>query len=57
MNTPTTWIVTMLLAAAFVFTRLTLEGTQRTVVGICLAVAAIAVGFTAFARGKGEKDG
>ncbi|MFV2176627.1 hypothetical protein ACFHW2_19305 [Actinomadura sp. LOL_016] len=58
MNTPTTWIVTILLIAGFVATRLTLEGTwQGNVVGVGLAIAAVAVGFTAFSRSRGEDDG
>ncbi|WP_157433115.1 MULTISPECIES: hypothetical protein [Actinomadura] len=57
MNTPTTWIVTTLLAAAFVLTRLTLDGMWANIAGVCLAVAAFAAGAAAFERSRSGKDG
>ncbi|WP_158079288.1 hypothetical protein [Actinomadura sp. CNU-125] len=56
MNTPMTWIAALLLVAAYLVTRLGLDGTWRTVIGIGLTVAAVALGFTAFTRGRSEND-
>ncbi|WP_176611828.1 hypothetical protein [Actinomadura sp. WMMB 499] len=57
MNTPMTWIAAMLLVAAYLVTRLGLDGTTRNVIGAGLAIAAFALGATAFARGRGRDDG